>query len=597
MTSPEKSNLNHCAEDSLPQLILSESEVDGTSLADLKKQNKNVKSFILKVRKYIVLVGGGFSIAAVIFFINPKQARAECIDVPLHTTTSSIRLTTSSLKSSSSPLNSLAVSHVCNKKISINKIPVTNMYSSDFNISRAPAYRSQSLTGSKDSFSKRCSAIPLCQPSAQILFQNSFQKEKKNPIFSKENFGLMGLIGFKCKKRRSIGRLHLSMIRQKNHNCKSSKLQYPRDLSLCEIVNSTKVMPIRTKCLKSRIQLLKRYRKEGVRAFSKKNNEKESLFDPEKERRIKIQQAINEYKLRAYVAGSIYLVAQNLPSSFNLPMLLLLLPRFAKMISIKNLSSIAPIVDTTVNVLNSITDTKGAQENESIPTTERKTQMEYISKVQNIESRTLAAIEKDNWLETIIVKAKLKDIESVGLGKNGAISRFQTLQEIWNCEETQVLIDAYDRGEPQLLLNRISASRYLSIWNPDLPLYTSSCRFKQKMLERTENFTGRIERKLRFITDSEKYSFKPLAKGITRKPIFTKLILLSNTLPSMDAQITKKEEVFSSEDFDIWVEHERELVSTSFEHARKRYEQTTGSNVLQTDLQQCINDFLKEDFL
>lgn len=490
-----------------------------------------------------------------------------------------------SLESSSPVLSPLEMSYACN-------IPASscNMYSSASSVSRVAAFQKQSLKGLQDLFSKRCSAIPLRRPSAQILFQNSFQKEKKKPIFSKENFGLMGLIGFKCKKRRPIRRLHLSMIRQKNHNCKSSKLQYPRDLSLCEIVNSTKVMPIRTKWLK-------RYRQEGVRAFSKKNNDRESLFDPEKERRIKIQQAINESKLRAYVAGSIYIVAKTLPSSFNLPMLLLLLPRFAKIISIKNLSSIAPIVDTTVNVWNSITDTKGAQENESIPTIKKKTQMDYISKVQNIESRTLAAIEKDNWLETTIVKAKLKDIESVGLGKNGAISRFQTLQEIWNCEETQVLIDAYERGEPQLLLNRISASRYLSIWNPDLPIYTSSCRFKQKMLERTENFTGGIERKLRFITDSEKYSFKPLAKGITRKPIFTKLILLSNTLPSMDAQITKKEEVFSSEDFDIWVEHERELVSTSFEHARKRYEQTTGSNVLQTDLQQCINDFLKEDFL
>lgn len=37
------------------------------------------------------------------------------------------------------------------------------------------------------------------------------------------------------------------------------------------------------------------YKKEGVlRAFSKKNDEKESLFDPEKERKTKIQHAIND---------------------------------------------------------------------------------------------------------------------------------------------------------------------------------------------------------------------------------------------------------------------------------------------------------------
>lgn len=339
---------------------------------------------------------------------------------------------------------------------------------------------------------------------------------------------------------------------------------------------------------------MKRYRQEGVRAFSKKNNDRESLFDPEKKRRIKIQQAINESKLRAYRAGSLFIAAQSLRSNFNLPMLLFLLPRLAKIISIKNLSSITPIVDTTVNVWNSITDAKGAQENESIPTIKKKTQMDYISKVQNIESQALAAIEKDNGLETTIVEAKMKDIASVGLGKNGAISRFQTLQEIWDCEKMQLIIAAYHRKKTHHLFNRIAATRYLSIWNPDFPIYTSSCRFKQGMLERTKTFTWGIEEKVRLIMDSEESFSDSLAKN---KFHLTQFSLLSHALPILDTEIKKKEEIFPSHNFQLWEKNEREIISTSFEAARKRYEQTTGSSVLDNHLQECIDDFLKGDIL
>lgn len=254
MTSPDTKNLSNFLQEqeNVSQTIFGQTEVDGTSLADvmslyLQQNNKNFQSQVVKLIKSIVRVSSGVTLAAGISFINPKQVHALCIEVPVYTTTTST-LTTSSVKSSSSPLNSLGVSHACNVNIPVNKnSSITHMDSSALRVNRATAYQSRIITKSEDPFSRRCSAILLRQPSAQILFQNSFQEEKKNPIFSKENFGLMGLIGFKCKKRRSIGRLHLSKIRQKNHNCKSSKLQYRRDLSLCEIVNSTKVMPIRTK--------------------------------------------------------------------------------------------------------------------------------------------------------------------------------------------------------------------------------------------------------------------------------------------------------------------------------------------------------------
>ena len=237
------------------------------------------------------------------------------------------------------------------------------------------------------------------------------------------------------------------------------------------------------------------------------------------------------------------------------------------------------------------------------------------------QEKILEQIKDDPSLEYTIREAFLQDVNRVEdvvrpeLATNRTIVRFNVLQKTWDSEKTQMLIDAYRTDKPKFLqffLNRIAATRYLSLWTPDLPIYVSSARFRQRVLERAAYFASEVEAQLNFITALEGSSSNSLAKGITHKrsliPAFkqplskneytlTQLSLLSHALPILDTEIKKKEEIFPSHSFQLWKDHERELISTSFEHARTRYEQTTGSSIVDNHLQECIDDFLKGDLL
>lgn len=85
--------------------------------------------------------------------------------------------------------------------------------------------------------------------------------------------------------------------------------------------------------------------------------------------------------------------------------------------------------------------------------------MDHLNKFKDIESLTIAAIGKDTSLQTTIIKAKMDDIECASLRETEA-NRFQTLQQIWDHDETKMSIDAYRIDKPQFLLNRIFTTRF-----------------------------------------------------------------------------------------------------------------------------------------
>ena len=587
MTSPDTKNLSNFLQEqeNVSQTIIGQTEVDGTSLADvlllsLQQNNKNFQSQVVRLIESIVRMSSGVTLAAGISFINPKQVHTVWVERPVHTTTKSTRLTTSSLKSSSSPLNSLGVSHACHKNLSINKIPVTNMYSSDFNISRAPAYQSRMITRSEDPFSKPCSAIMPRQPSSHICHDKSPQKKGQPPIFSKSPIFLENdftLILFGWKKRRPL--VKLKKRRLGIRGLQSKPLQHHAQFSLSKYVNRKKSMPLRAR-------LLKRPIKRSVRAFSRNNNEKES-FDLG----VVIRSGTNTVLV---LSSKVIVDIQKL-----LPSIVVVNSYYQTYVApiIKIGLDSAAKIENVVNILKALRELSKTFENS---TTKGKQKMFTILEFHRKQEKILEQIKDDPSLEYAIRKACLQDVNRVEdvvrpeLATNRTLVRFNVLQRVWDCEKMQLIIAAYHRKKTHHLFNTIVATRYLSLWTPDFPLHVSSARFRQRVLERAAEFTGEVEEEVRLITDSEESFSDSLAKN---KFNFTKLSFFSHALPILDTEIKKKEEIFPSHNFQLWEINEREIISTSFEAARKRYEQTTGSSVLDNHLQECIDDFLKGDIL
>ena len=536
----------------------------------------------------------------------PIAAISLLLSRPKYRTGPATMANTFTLDKSSPPLSPLEVSH-----------PVRgNLNSSALEVDRSKkflALQKRCTIILQNLFFQRRNPVGVRQPSFQGSRRNNLLETKRQPsVVDRSSIILendFAFTSFKSKTRRLVvkGRKRRPVIR-----CTEFKnLQHRRNPSLSSYLNRTKRMPLRK-------SLLYRPRSRSVLACSSNNDEKKSstngesvhFFHPYTEPVTSLVNSQGKPFVTNLLPTLIFLKLI-LDTSQSVPVVINLLPRLiAFTVFLENkvipfmktygplLESGAKAIESGVNSGKGLIEVKNELDKSTI---KGKQKMQNLFEYNQDKQKILNQIKDDNGLENLIKKALIKDINNVEdvaraeLATNRTVVRFNVLKNVWEKEETHIMIDAYDGGEPQPLFNRIAATRYLSLWSyTDFPIHAASCRFKQRMLERAASFTDQIERKLRLIIVSEKYSSKPLAKRIP----YLKLHLFSRALPSLGAQITKKEESFPSENNDaFWKHHEQELIYMSFHEARKHYEEETESKVLENDLHQCIDDFLKGDLI
>ena len=637
MTEPDEKNTNNFIINNFSKQMISENEINGEkemyeiapgglTSPSIERENQNADSKLRKIFVYffryelvvyLFRIGSGFAFIAYLYLVTITKSHSASRGISEYTTgrakVATLSLSLSTPKYGTGPATMANTLNLGEISSPLAPLEVSHTVRGNFNSSALKVERSkQSLTLQKRSiiisqnpFFQQRSAIAVRQPSFQVSPRNLLERKRQPSVFDRSSIILendLAFTFFKWKSRRLVvkGRKKRPVIR-----CTGFKnLQHRRNPSLSSHLNRTKTMPLRTSLL-----YLYRPRRRSVQVFSNKNDEKES-FD--------LGHILRPYTKPFVVVSSqsIPLVTNLLPtfiyfkfileSSQSVSLVTNWLPSlisftvFLEKQVIPFIKTYVPLVENGTNVGKTLIEARNELDKSTI---KGKQKMQNIFEYNQQKQDILNQIKDDNGLRYLITKALIQDVNNVEdvarpeLATNRTVVRFNVLPEVWDSKKTRMRIAAYEKGKPHHLFNRIAATQYLSLWNhSDFPIHAASCRFKQRVLERAASFTGQIEDDLRLIMDLEESSPDSWAKRIPS----LKLRLFSHALPSLGAQITKKEESFSfpCENNDtFWESQEQELIYTSFEDARKRYEEETESKVPENDLQECIKDFLKGGFL